>query len=135
MALGLYVLYVFFVVAVDQLDYPWFGGYWNIVGITAINLMCAVGIVYSLRARSRDPYQTPADRRRRTGFAVRVAVFTSIAATLSVTLSVVLAMLELRTFVPVSKSVYFMLLAAVCFRQFRIDGVNFEVYREEPVSA
>lgn len=134
-ALGLYAFFAFFIVAVQQLDYPWFGGYWNIVGITAINLLCAAGIVYSLLTRSRDPYQTTADRRRQTGFAVRAAVFTSIAATLSVMLSIVLAMLELRPWIPVAKSLYFMLLAAVCLRQFRIEGVNFEVYREEPMEA
>lgn len=134
-AVGLYVAFVFFILAVQQLDFPWFGGYLNIVGITVINLICVAGIVYSLRARGRDPYQTAADRRRHTGFAVRVAVFTSIAATLSVTLSIVLAMLELRSFIPVSKSLYFILLAVVCFQQFRIDGVDFEVYREERAAA
>jgi len=134
-ALGLYVAYVFFILAVRQFDFPWFGGYWNIVGITVINLMCVAGIVQGLRARSCDPYQATADRRRRTGFVVRIAVFTSIAATLSVTLSIVLAMLELRPFVPVAKSLYFSLLAVVMFQQFRIDGVDFEVYREERVAA
>ena len=124
-------LYIFFILAVNQLDYPWFGGYWNIAGITLINLMVTAGITYSLLARNRDPYQATADRRRQIGFVVRLAVFTSFAATLSVMLSIILAMLELRPYIPVSNSLYFMLLAAVCFRQFRIDGVNFEVYREE----
>ena len=132
---GLYVAFVFFILAVKQFDFPWFGGYLNIAGITFINLMCVAGIVHGLRARNCDPYQASADRHRKTGFTIRVAVLTSIAATLSVSLSIVLAILELRSFIPVSKSLYFMLLALVCFRQFRIDGVNFDVYREEKAAA
>lgn len=130
-AIGLYVAFVFFIVAVDQLDYPWFGGYLNVVGITVIDLLCVASIVYSLRARRRDPFQSSSDRRRHVGFAVRLAVFTSVAATLSVAISIGLALLELRDYIPIFKSLYFMLLAVVCFRQFRIDGVDFEVYREE----
>ena len=51
------------------------------------------------------------------------------------TLSIGLSALELRHLSPVMQSLYFQVISVAAFRGFRIDNVNFEVYREDPVSA
>ena len=60
-------------------------------------------------------------------------LWTSIAVTLFIALNVILRAFDLSDLVPVSMSLYFQLLALLSFREFRIDNVNFEVYREDPV--
>ena len=36
---------------------------------------------------------------------------------------------------PLAQSLYFQVIAAASFRSIRIDGVNFEVYKEDPVTS
>ena len=43
--------------------------------------------------------------------------------------------LGLDDFTPIATSLYYQLLALMSFREYRIDDVNFEVYREDPVAA
>ena len=50
-------------------------------------------------------------------------------------LSIVLSALDLRAFSPAAQSLYFQIITIAAFRGFRIDNVNFEVYREEPAAA
>ena len=52
-----------------------------------------------------------------------------------VALSIGLAAFELRHLQPISLSLYFQVLAVITFRATRIDDVNFEVYREDPLTA
>ena len=39
----------------------------------------------------------------------------------------------LDDFTPIATSIYYQLLALMSFREFRIDDVNYGVYREDPV--
>jgi len=128
-----YVAFCLLILWVRQFDYPWFGGYANIVGVTFMNLFLWGCLAYGLYGRRRDPYASTADRHRSLTLTARILAFTSVAATLSIALSIVFAMLELREFIPAAKSVYFMLLAWVSFQEFRTDGVDFEVYRDGTV--
>ena len=53
--------------------------------------------------------------------------------TLFITIDVTLHAFELQHLIPLSLSLYFQLVAVIGFREFRIDNVNFEVYKEEPL--
>ena len=55
-ALVVYVAFVGLIVYVSQFDFPWFGGYWNIVGITVLYLFLAGTIVQILYGKKKDPY-------------------------------------------------------------------------------
>ena len=65
---------------------------------------------------------------------VATLVLVSIGATLYATLHIGLQALEWDALAGISTSLYYQLLAVVSLREFRIDGVNFEVYREDPMA-
>ncbi len=134
LAIFAYVGFVLLILYVRQFEFPWFGGYMNIVGITVANLLFAGIIVHNLYGKKKDPYQSYEDRARQTGIIMRALVWTSILATGFVALSIGLAAFDLRHLQPISFSLYVQLLAAITFRATRIDDVNFEVYREDPLA-
>ena len=61
-AIFVYVAFVGFIIYVRQFEFSWFGGYWNIFGITAVNLFFAGIIVQHLYGKKKDPYQAYEDR-------------------------------------------------------------------------
>jgi len=134
LAIFAYVGFVLLILYVRQFEFPWFGGYSNIVGITTANLLFAGVIARNLYGKKRDPYQAYEDRTRQIGITVRGLVWTSILATVFVALSIGLAAFELRHLQPMSLSLYVQVLAVITFRATRINDVNFEVYREDPVA-
>ena len=57
-------------------------------------------------------------------------IFISIVGTLKIALGIGLQVLDLGELRPISTSLYFQLVAVVSMRAFRIDGIDFEVYRD-----
>ncbi len=96
------------------------------------HLAIAIRQVYG---RKKDPYQADEDRMRQIEFTLRTLLLVSIAVTVYAALGVTLKAFGLDSLTPISTSLYYQLLAVMSFREFRIDNVNFEVYREEPVAA
>jgi hypothetical protein len=118
---------------VDQFDFPWFGGYWNLLGVTIANLLFA-GIIYKqVRGRKLNPHQSTEDRMRQVKTLARIVAFISIAATVFAALNIALAAAELRHLQPATHSLYFQLLAVVSFRAYLVRPSNFEVYKAESV--
>ena len=134
LAIFVYVGFVLLILYVRQFGFPWFGGYSNIVAITAVNLAFAGVIVHTLYGKKKDPYQAYEDRARQIGVTIRGLVWTSILATGFVALSIGLAAFDLRHLQPITLSLYIQVLALIAFRATRIDDVNFEVYREDPLA-
>ncbi len=66
---------------------------------------------------------------------MKMLVFFSIMGTLFVTIAIALHALDLQNLIPISISLYFQLVAIIGFRAFRIDNINFEVYKENPLVA
>ena len=132
LAMFVYFAFIVFVLYIKQFDFPWFGGYWNIVAVTATNLFFAGIIVWHLYGKKLDPYQAYEDRIREIELVVKSLVFVSIAATLFIAIVVVLASLDLRHVQPAVQSLYFQLIAVLSLRTLRIDTINFEVYKEDP---
>ncbi len=130
-----FAAFVLLILYVNQFDFPWFGGYLNIVAIAAANLLFAAIIYKSLYGKKKDPYKTHEDRIREIELTVGALVWTSIVATLFVSIAVLLRAAGLPDAIPVAMSLYFQVLAVVSFRAFRIDQVNFEVYKDDPVVA
>ena len=135
LAAVVYVAFVALIIYVRQFDYPWFGGYLNIVIMTIMNLFFAGLIAYNLYGKKKDPYQSSVDRAQYIRLTIRAMVWTSILMTLFVAISIGLSAFELGQLKPIALSVYVQLLALLSFQSFRIDDVDFEVYREDPVAA
>ena len=138
-ALFVYIAFVVFILYMRQFNFPWFGGYGNIVGITMLNLFFAGIIAWNLYGKKRDPYQAYEDRRRQIELTVKSLVLISIAATVKIALVVILAALELRHLQPMVTSLYMQLIVVIStgtvLRTLRIEEINFQVYKEDPVVA
>jgi hypothetical protein len=131
LAIFVYLAFIGFILYIRQFEFPWFGGYWNIVIVTAGNLFFAGIIFWHLYGKKMDPYQAYEDRIRQMALIVEKVVFISIAMTLYVVIIVLLASLDLRNLQPTVLSLYFQLVAVIGFRTLRIDTINFEVYKED----
>lgn len=127
-----YLAFVVFVLYVRQFEYPWFGGYGNIFGITAANLFFAGLILWNMYGKKQDPYQTYEDRKRQIELITKQLVFISIAATIYISMDIILAIFDLRNFQPTAMSLYFQFIAVIALRAIRIDDIDFEVYKEDP---
>ena len=132
-AIVLYVAVVLLVLYIRQNPFPGFGGYMNIVAVTAMNLFLAGMIIVTLYGKKADPYQAYGDRLRLIEMNVRTLVYSSIIGTLFISIILVLPALGLRHLTDMSMSVFFQLCAVVSFPRLRVDDTNFEVYKEEPL--
>ena len=124
-----YVAFCVLIVYIEQFDFPWFGGYLNIVVISATNLLIAGTIIWKLRGKKSDPYQTRGDRRSEIGLLINQMVLASIAVSTYAAISVILSSLDLRHYKAAAGCLYLIVLSANCFRKLRIDNLNFDVYR------
>ena len=128
---SVYLAFILFIVYVDQFDFPWFGGYTNVVVITMMNLFFAAIVAWIVHRKNPNPYQATGERLRQDELVAQTMVFASVATTLSVAATITLACFELRHLEPVAYSLFCQLLTVVSFRAFRIDNVDFEVYRAD----
>ena len=135
MAIFVYVAFVWLVVYIRQFEYPWFGGYWNVFAVTIMNLFMTGIILRYMRGKKLNPHQAYEDRIKQIEIMVKIMVFVSIAATMFIALAVVLAAFDLRSLQPIVQSLYFQLLAVVCFQAYLVNSTNFEVYKEDRVVA
>ena len=107
--------------------------------MTVGNLFFAGLIVKTLYGKRRDPYQANEDRLWQIELLVKSLVFISIAATTFVSITLVLSALDLRNLIDMFTSLYYQLIIAASLRILlintsRIDDINFEVYKEEPLA-
>ncbi len=132
-----YFAFVGFIIYIDQFGFPWFGGYWNIVGITGINLFFTGIIGWHIYGQKMDPHQAFQDRRRQIELIAKSLVLVSIAATLKIAIVIGLAAFELRHLQPFVTSLYLQLIAllstGILLRYFRVEDINFEVYKEDSI--
>ena len=135
LAIIFYFAFIALILYIRQFDFPWFGGYWNIVGVTAGNLIFAGIIAWNLKGKKRDPYQAYEDRLKQMELVVKQMVFMSIAMTAHIAMVIVIASLDLRYLQPAVVSLYLQLMAVIGLRTLRIENMNFAVYKEQPLAA
>jgi len=130
-----YLSFAVFIWYMGRFDFPWFGGYLNLVIVTGANLLFLGISLKHVYGKKKDPYQGNEDRARQIEFTLRTLLFVSIALTMYTAVGISLKALGFDDVTPIATSIYYQLLAAMSFREFRIDNVNFEVYREDPAAA
>jgi len=131
-AVLVYLAFIVFVLYIRQFEFPWFGGYENIVVVSVMNIFFTGIVFWNMYGKKLDPYQAYEDRKRQTALIVKKMAFMSIAATTFIAIDVFLASLDLRHLQPTAMSLYFQLIAVISLRTLRIDNINFEVYKEDP---
>lgn len=132
MAALVYIAFIVFIIYMNQFDYPWFGGYGNIAGVTAMNAFMAGMLLMKIYGKKQDPHQDHEDRKRETQHLAKQVAYVSIAATVHIALTIVLASMDLRDYELVSSSLYFQLIALIGLRGLRIENINFDVYKAAP---
>lgn len=128
-----YIAFLFLVIYLNQFGYDWFGGYWNIFGMTIMNIFFAIVLLWHIYGKKLNPHQSYDDRMSQTKTIAKIMLYTSIVATVFIAVSISLSALEVRHLLPIFLSMYFQLLAIIGFQAYRIDHTNFEVYKEEPL--
>lgn len=134
-AIATYIVFAGLIIYIKQFEFPWFGGYLNILGVTILNLFLAGIVLWSMYGRKQNPLQAREDRMRHIEMTVKVAMFTSIAATIFIAISIVLSALELRHLQAVVQAVYFQLLAVASYQCYLQPSTNYEVYKDDPALA
>jgi len=133
-ALLTYAGFVLLIAWLRQFDYPWFGGWWNVVGITIGNLILCAIAVRQINTPRRNPHEAPADRKTRTRALVTAMLLTSIAATVFVSLNIGLAAFDQRGLQPAAQSVYFQVLAVIMSQIYLVRAADYDAYREDPAT-
>lgn len=126
---GLYVALIALVVVVARYDYPWFGGYPNLIGITALYVIFGATLWMAIRGRRRDPWASDEVRHRSMARAAHMAVLLCIVWASFIGLSILLRVLGVPELVPASLSVVVTLAAFTQFAQLRVEEGGFDVYR------
>ncbi|MEM9530289.1 MAG: hypothetical protein AAGA23_05180 [Pseudomonadota bacterium] len=130
LALLVYLSLFPFVVYVNQFDYPWFGGYLNLVIISGMNVGFFVMLFLQVHGKKLDPYQDGQDRQRHLQELARLLLLVSIAATLFAMLTVSLRVFDLTHLKGVSHSLYFQLLALLAFPTYHQRNLDYDVYKD-----
>ncbi len=124
-ALAIYCFFVLLVIAVPQL---WGAGYWNILFATLIIGFFATMIAVHLYGKKRDPFQSSEDRTREIRGNIQMSVYGCIAAMLFMIINVSLQPLGYGL-QDIATSLYFQALILAYWKIYRVDTVDFEVYK------
>lgn len=128
---AVYLAFWVFIAWFRQFGYPWFGGFLNNLIITGMNLFFVAVLAWHMFGKKLNPHQSAADR---LAYIRRLAVvlgFISIAATSYAVLTITLSAADAHELKPAARSVYFQIIALASFYSYRIESMNFDVYRED----
>jgi hypothetical protein len=108
-----YLLFVAFVIYVQQHPFPGFAGFVNLGAITLVYALNAFVVYTMLYGRSKNPFETHAGRLHTIGLTVKSSVYSCIVIVVYLSLNFSLRLLDLQTWEPFSLSVFFIICALV----------------------
>lgn len=132
---SVYLTFVLFIFYINQFDFPWFGGYLNIVIITIMNIFFAAVVFRRMHGKRQNPHETNRDRERAIALLAKILIFMSIAVTVKGMLNIGFNALDLRSLNPVIHSLYLQALNVLVFRFYMHNIADYEVYKADPLTA
>lgn len=126
-----YVAFWVFIAWFRQFDYPWFGGFINNFIITGLNVFFASILLWFMYGKKLNPHQSTDDRMLITRRLATVMCLVSIAVTLYAVITIYLSAEDARAFQPFARSVYFQVVILLSVQTYRVDLLDFDVYRGE----
>jgi len=109
------------------------------ISLIATNVLFALIIRFNINGKKLDPYQSSKDRTRQIERAVKSLIGISIVASLFIMLNQGMEHFQLDYFEAVTMSLYLQFIAwlslGAMLRTLRIEDINFDVYKEEDVTA
>ena len=128
----IYVIFVGFIAYVDQFDYPWFGGYLNVLIISGVFLFFGIIGYRAMYGKVKNPHQSYEDRKTDIQTLMRQLLSMSIAVMLYAMLQISLKVFGLESFKAISISLYFHVIGFLSMQWPRLDFINFDVYKDKP---
>jgi len=134
-----YIAFIVFNFYIEQFNFPWFGGYWNIVGITFMNSINSAVVVWYLYGKKLNPHQSDLDRYRETKSIIHLVVGVSIFATLFVVLKILVKAVDMSQLNLFVSSLYVQILAWIqykfIFKACSGKNMDFSVYKKQQLRA
>jgi len=112
-----YPLFAALAIYIQRDPFPGFAGpVVNIGLITALYAVTAASVYWSLYGRKSNPLQTNEDRLRQIEVAVKLLIYSSLAAVVFLSLNFTLALLDMQRLEPLAQSLFFVSCAVLYFR-------------------
>ncbi len=129
---AIYVIFVVFNVYIDQFNYPWFGGYLNVLLISGAYLFFGLIIYRAMYGKVQNPHQSYEDRKTDIQTIIRQILSIAIAATLYAMLQISMKAYGLESFKAISLSLYFHVIGFLSMQWPHLAFINFDVYKDKP---
>ena len=130
-ALVVFVIFVGFIAYVNQLGYPWFGGYLNVLIISGVYLFFGLIIYRAMYGKVKNPHQSYEDRKIDIQTLIRQLLSIAIAVTFYAMLQISLKAFGLEAFKAITISLYFHVIGFLSMQWPRLDFINFDVYKDK----
>ena len=127
----IYVIFVGYVAYLDQFDYPWFGGYLNVLIISGTYLFFGFIIYRAMYGKVKNPHQSYEDRKIDIQIIIRQLLSIAIAVTIYAMLQISLRAFGIEDFKAITISLYFHVLVFLTMQWPRLDFINFDVYKDK----
>ncbi len=131
----IYIIFVGFIAYLDQFDYPWFGGYLNVLIISGGYLFFGFIIYQAMYGKVKNPYMSNEDRKINIQITIRQLLSIAIAVTVYAMVQISMTVFGLEAFKPIIISLYFHIIVFLSMQWVRFDYINFDVYKDKPVLA
>jgi MFS family permease len=128
----IFVIFVGFIAYVDQFDYPWFGGYLNVLIVSGVYLFFGSIIYRAMYGKVKNPHQSYEDRKVDLQLLINQMFSIAIALTLYAMLQISLQAFGLDAFKAITISLYFHVIGFLAMQWSRLDFINFDVYKDKP---
>ena len=129
---AVYVIFLGFNVYINQSNYPWFGGYLNVLIISGLYLFFGLIIYKALYGKVKNPHQSYEDRKIDIQTIIRQTLSITIAVTLYAMLQISMKVYGLESFKAISISLYFHVIGFLSMQWPHLDFINFDVYKDKP---
>ena len=129
----IYIFFVGFVTYLNQFDYPWFGGYLNVLIISCTYLFFGFIIYHAMYGKVKNPHMSYEDRKINIQIIIRQLLSIAIAATVFAMVQISMQVFGLESFKAIIISLYFHVIVFLSMQWIRLDYINFEVYKDKPV--
>ena len=127
----IYVIFVGYVAYLDQFDYPWFGGYLNVLIISGTYLFFGFIIYRAMYGKVKNPHQSYEDRKIDIQILIRQLLSIMIAVTIYAMVQISLKAFGIEDFKAITISLYFHVLVFLSMQWPRLDFINFDVYKDK----
>ena len=128
----IYVIFVGYVAYLDQFDYPWFGGYLNVLIISGTYLFFGFIIYRAMYGKVKNPHQSYEDRKIDIQTLIRQLFSIAIAVTIYAMVQISLRAFGIEAYKAITISLYFHVIGFLSMQWPRLDFINFDVYKDKP---